>query len=276
MILFFYNYIGDDMKIYLDVIALLNFLMDFLLLLTVNYTLKRNSSWKKLVLGAFLGSLTLIFLFLPCSKLFLILFKIITSFLICITSFHFKNWRYTFQNMTYFYMTGTILGGFLYYLNVEFSYKQKGIVFFHDGLSINFIFLIIISPIILYIYLRSNKKLKSQYNHYYELFITFKDGQKMTYNAFLDTGNKLQDPITNKAIILIEKASLTKIDTNSIIYVPYNSLNNHGLLKCISPQYVEIKGQKSKKYLIGISEEEFHIDGINCILNSKCQEDLIC
>ena len=72
MILFFYNHIGDDMKIYLDVIALLNFLMDFLLLITVNYTLKRNSSWKKLVLGAFLGSLTLIFLFLPCSKLFLI------------------------------------------------------------------------------------------------------------------------------------------------------------------------------------------------------------
>ena len=55
MILFFYNHIGDDMKIYLDVIALLNFLMDFLLLITVNYTLKRNSSWKKLGLGAFLG-----------------------------------------------------------------------------------------------------------------------------------------------------------------------------------------------------------------------------
>lgn len=173
-------------------------------------------------------------------------------------------------------MTGTILGGFLYYLNIEFSYKQKGIVFFHEGLSINFIFLIIISPVILYIYLRSNKKLKSQYNHYYELFIFFKDGQKLTCNAFLDTGNKLLDPITNKAIILLEKASLKKIDTKRIIYVPYHSLNNHGLLKCISPEYVEIKGQKSKKYLIGISEEEFHIDGINCILNSKCQEDLIC
>lgn len=264
------------MKIYIDLVALLNFSMDFLLLLTVNMTLKRNVSWKRLLLGSLIGSLTLIFLFLPCSKLFLILFKIITSFFICIVTFRFDSWRYTIQNMTYFYMTGTILGGFLYYLNVEFSYKQQGIVFFHEGLSINFLFLIIISPIILYIYVRSNKKLKSQYNHYYELLISFKDGSNLKVNAFLDTGNKLVDPITNKAIILIEKKELSKIKIRSPIYVPYNSLNNHGLLKCISPKYVEIKGIKSKQYLIGISEEEFHIDGINCILNSKCQEDLLC
>lgn len=276
MILFFYNQDGDDMKIYLDLIALLNFGMDFLLLLTVNYTLKRNVSLKKITLGSLIGSLTLILLFLPCSKIVLILLKIITSFFICIVTFHFESIRYTIENMIYFYMTGTILGGFMYYLNIEFSYKQEGIVFFHNGLSINFIFLIIISPIILYIYLRSNKKLRSQYNHYYELLISFKDGKKLTVNAFLDTGNKLLDPITNKAIILIEKTSLEGFNLEKIIYVPYNSLNNHGLLKCIVPKYVEIKGIKSKQYLIGISEEKFRIDGINCILNSKCQEDLLC
>ena len=250
--------------------------MDFLLLLTVNYTLKRNVSWKRIILGSLLGTLTLIFLFIPCSKLILILFKAVTACLICIITFHYENLKYTIQNMIYFYMTGTILGGFLYYLNVEFSYKQEGLVFFHDGLSINFIFLIIISPIILYIYLRSNRKLKSQYGHYYELLISFKDGQKLTVNAFLDTGNKLLDPITNKAIILVEENFLSKINIGHFIYVPYNSLNNHGLLKCIAPKYVEIKGVKSKQYLIGISEKRFAIDGIHCLLNSKCQEDLLC
>lgn len=178
--------------------------------------------------------------------------------------------------MIYFYMTGTILGGFLYYLNLEFSYKHEGIVFYHHGLSINFIFLIIISPIILYIYVRSTKKLKTQYHHYYKLTITFKNNEQVTLNAFLDTGNKLKDPVTNKAIILVEKEHLKKVNIRSPIYVPYNSLNNHGLLKCISPKEVEINGVSSKKYLIGISEKKFHIDGINCILNSKCLEDLPC
>lgn len=274
-VFFLYNQVGDDMKIYLDLIALLNFSMDFLLLLTVNLTLKRNVSLKRIALGAIIGSLTLLFLFIPCSKLILILFKIITSFFICIATYHFKNWKYTFQNMSYFYMTGTILGGFLYYLNVEFSYKQQGIIFFHDGLSINFIFLIIISPIILYIYVRSNKKIKTHYNHYYQLLISFKDGKQMQLTAFLDTGNKLKDPITNKGIILVEKACLKNVNIRSPIYVPYHSLNHHGLLKCISPKYVEISGKKSQKYLIGISEQKFAIDGINCILNSKCQEDLL-
>lgn len=264
------------MTLYIDLIALLNFLMDFLLLMTVNLTLKRNVSLKRMFLGALVGNLTLIFLFFETTTLLLLVFKIITSFLICMITFHFKNWHYTFQNMSYFYMTGTILGGFLYYLNLEFSYKHEGIIFFHQGLSINFLFLIIISPIILYIYVRSQKKIKTHYNHYYKLNITFKNNQTLSVNAFLDTGNKLKDPITNKSIILVEQEALKKMDHHNLIYVPYNSLNNHGLLKCIIPKKVEINGVSSQKYLIGISEKKFHIDGINCILNSKCLEDLPC
>lgn len=265
------------MTIYIDLVAFLNFAIDFLLLLTVNIALKRNVSIKRLILGALVGSLTLIFLFLPINSFVLFLFKILTSFFICIMTFQFQDWKYTIQNMIYFYMTGTILGGFLYYLNVEFSYKREGIVFFHHGLSINYIFLLIISPIALYTYLRSVKKMKTQYGHYYEIKITFKNNQTLSLNAFLDTGNKLVDPITNKAIILVEKDSLKDtVKIRSPIYVPYNSLNNHGLLKCIAPKSIELNGVESKKYLIGISEEKFHIDGIHCILNSKCLEDLPC
>lgn len=264
------------MTIYLDLVGFLNFAMDFLLLITVNLTLKRNVSLKRITLGSLVGSITLLFLFLPISNALLLILKIITSFFICIITFHYKTIKYTIQNMIYFYMTGTILGGFLYYLNLEFSYKHDGIIFYHHGLSINFIFLIIISPMILYIYLRSQKKLKSQYSQYYKLTITFKNDSKITLNAFLDTGNKLKDPITNKGIILVEKEHLKNINIRSPIYVPYNSLNHHGLLKCIAPKNIEIGGISSKNYLIGISEEKFHIDGIDCILNSKCLEDLPC
>ena len=154
------------MTIYLDLIAILNFGMDFILLFTVNNTLKRNTKLRRMIFG----SLTLIFLFLPLHSFALFFLKIIVSFLMCIITFQFKNWRYTIENMIYFYMSGTILGGFLYYLNLEFSYKHEGIVFFHHGLSINFIFLIIISPIILYIYIRSQKKL----NYYCECFFRYR------------------------------------------------------------------------------------------------------
>ncbi|MCI8394795.1 MAG: sigma-E processing peptidase SpoIIGA [Bacilli bacterium] len=264
------------MTIYLDLIAILNFGMDFILLFTVNNTLKRNTKLRRMIFGGLFGSLTLIFLFLPLHSFALFFLKIIVSFLMCIITFQFKNWRYTIENMIYFYMSGTILGGFLYYLNLEFSYKHEGIVFFHHGLSINFIFLIIISPIILYIYIRSQKKLKTHYQHYYKLNILFKNNQTITVNAFLDTGNKLMDPVTKKGIILVEEKSLRKIKMPHVIYVPYHSLNNHGLLKCIAPKSVTLDGVSSKNYLIGISEKKFQINGIECILNSKCLEDLPC
>ncbi len=275
-IAFFIISIGENMKIYLDLVFLLNFAMDFLLLWTVNMTLKRNAKGKRMLLGALLGTGTLLLLFLPLNKIELILIKCLISAGMCIITFQFQNISYTIQNMVYFYMTGTILGGFLYSLNIEFSYEQKGIIFIHHGLSVNFLFLIIISPIILYIYIRSQKKLKIQYAHYYQLIVTFKNNHQLILNAFLDTGNKLIDPITKKAIILVENAYLQKEMPQNLLYVPYKSLNHQGILKCIIPKKVTINGVSSNQYLIGISEEKFHIDGINCLLNAKCQEDLLC
>ena len=53
MCYFFYTYKGDKMKIYLDLIMILNFFIDFILLLSVSLILKRNIKLTKLMLGAF-------------------------------------------------------------------------------------------------------------------------------------------------------------------------------------------------------------------------------
>ena len=63
MCLFFYNYFGDYMKVYLDLIMILNFGLDFILLLTVSLILKRGVSISRIMLGAFIGGLSIIFLF---------------------------------------------------------------------------------------------------------------------------------------------------------------------------------------------------------------------
>ena len=130
------------MKIYLDLVLLLNFFMDLLLLTTVSVVLKRNVKFYRLLLGAFLGALSIFLLFIKINSLTLFIIKIIISFIMIFTSFGFKDIKYTSRNMLYLYITSIILGGFLYYLNLEFSYKNSGIVFYHNGLSVNYIFLI--------------------------------------------------------------------------------------------------------------------------------------
>jgi len=66
-------------------------------------------------------------------------------------------------------MESVILGGFLYFLDTEFSYKHEGLIFYFNALSINFILLLIISPIILYLYIRCLKKYKATYNYIYKI-----------------------------------------------------------------------------------------------------------
>ena len=122
---------------------ILNFFFDFILLLSVSILLRRNVSIYKIMGGAFIGGISIIFLFIELNNLTLFFYKLIISILMILISFGYKNIKYTFKNILYLYTASIILGGFLYFLNVEFAYKQYGLVFIHQGLSINVIFLII-------------------------------------------------------------------------------------------------------------------------------------
>ncbi len=262
------------MTIYLDLVFLLNLFFDFLLLLTVNNTLRRNASLKRLGLGGFFGSFTLFTLFIPMNTLTLFLVKIVISFFMCGISFGLKDKKYTISNLSYFYMTSTVLGGFLYFLNLNFSENQNGFVFSYDTISVNYLFIVIISPIMLYIYYKQRMSM-NHYQNFYEVKIFFLDGQCLSLNSYLDTGNKLIDPVTKKKIVLVSSSKLKDVNVEKCFYVPYNSLNHHGLMKCIKIDYLEILGTKSKNYLVGISEGFLLRDGVECVLNAYCKEELL-
>ncbi len=191
-----------------------------------------------------------------------------------IATYGYKNHRYLFTNLLFLYMVSIVLGGFLYYLNIEFSYRQEGLIFFHNGLSINYIFLLIISPIIIFIYIKQALQLKNKYAHYYKVDLYFKDGTVKKLIGFLDTGNRLYDPYSNRPIILVDQKEINfNFDEYTSLLVPYDTLNNHGLLKCIMLDKVNIIGVGEKhNVLVGISREKINIDGVSCILHTNLLE----
>lgn len=263
------------MTVYLDLILLINFGFDLLLLLVVDIVLKRHTRFIRLLLGSLFGSLTIFFLFLPLNSFTLFLLKIITSIIMIIISFSYQNLKYTLKNLLFLYTTSILLGGFLYYLNVTFSYKQDGLIFFYEGLSINYIFLLIFSPIILYIYIKETKSLKNNYHYYHNVKIILSNGYEINTRAYLDTGNKLIDPVSLKPIIMIEESLVPPNLIENIIYVPYKSLNYEGLLNCIKVKKITIENMGSKNNVIlGISKTKFNIDGIHVLLNNKIMEEL--
>ena len=252
------------MKVYVDLVFLLNYFFDLLLLLLVAYQLKRNVKKIRYFIGAFIGSLSIFFLFIPLNSFSLFILKILVSIVMIITTFQFKNIYYTLKNLFILYTTSMALGGILYFLNVQFSYKQQGLIFFYKGLSINVIFLIITSPLLLYMYAKQMKTLKDKYQHYYHVIISY---QQKQYNVigFVDTGNLLVDPYFKKPIILLNENIITG---SNYLLVPIHTANSNSLLKCLKIDWVKVEGESKKKdVLVGITK--INIDGVDCLLNTK-------
>ena len=105
------------MKIYVDLVLLLNFGFDLILLFTVAIILRRQTNLKKLILGALVGSITILSMFIEMKSLELFLVKILISIFMVIITFGYRDIHYMFKNLFYLYTSSILLGGFLYFLN---------------------------------------------------------------------------------------------------------------------------------------------------------------
>ncbi len=244
-------------RIYIDLVILFNYLFDLFLLLSVNYILRRNVSKIRLFLGPLLGELSILVLFIN-NILIINLVKVLLSLLIVLVTFGYKDREYFEKNVIYFYIVSIVMGGGIYFLKNQFK--------------IPYMVIIVIGLFLFYKSIKSLKYLKSNYSNYYEMKIFFDDNNYVNVRAYLDTGNKLVDPYTKKDIILLDKNRIK--DVNNYIYVPYNSLNNNGLLKCIRGLKIEIDNKINTSFLIGISEDKIMMDGVDCVISTNIMEGL--
>lgn len=258
------------MKVYLDIIFFINFIFDFLILLSTSLVLKRNIKIYRIILGALIGNLTLLILFIRMNTIQLLLYKILVSILMIIITFSYKNIKYFLKNLYYLYLISIILGGFLTFINNTISNYNEGFIFINNNTKIDLFAAILLSIVMLISYIKNIRELKTNYNKYYNVDIYFINNEKVSLNAFLDTGNKLIDPYKKRPIILVKNNKLK--NKRNYLYVPYNTVAGSGLLKCIKAKkiYIENIGYK-KKFLIGITDN-INIDGVDCILNEKLLE----
>ena len=259
------------MKIYLDLIYIVNLVFDFVLLFFVSYFLKRNVKLYRIIFGALIGSFSVIFLFLPLSNISLLLLKIVTSILMIIATFGYKNKEYFKKNFIYLYIISIILGGILYFLITTLKYNTNGLT---DNLSFNFIILLVISPILTYLYLKKEKNYKNTYSLIHKIEFNI-NNENYIYNAYLDTGNKLCDPYKKRPILLVYDKKL-EFDYENSILVPYKTLEHDGILKCRKISHFKIDDKEiNTNILVGISSSKFDIEGIECILPSIIREEIL-
>ena len=260
------------MKIYFDLVLILNFFLDFLLIFTVNILLKRNMNLKRLLFGSIIGSFSILFLFIPLNNITMNIIKLLISILMIISSFGYKDIRYTFKNFIYLYLVSIILGGSLYLFDITFTYKNNGLIFYNEGAHISIFTIIIITPIIMYYYVKQSKSYKLNYTNYHDVIIHY-NNKEYIFKGYLDTGNNLYDPYKKRLVMLINCDDLFR-NCTKFIYVPYNSLNNKGIIRCFMADKIFIDNKEYKNILIGESINKIKIDNIDCILPNKLREEL--
>ncbi|MDR4996747.1 sigma-E processing peptidase SpoIIGA [Bacillus altitudinis] len=264
------------MVIYLDVIWLLNFCFDLLLLLLTAFILKRQVKKRRYMLGALIGSSIVLLLFTPFTMVVSHpLGKLLFSVFIVLATFGFQRFRSFFQNLFAFYFVTFLMGGGM--IGVH-SFLQTNTVI-QDGLlisqnygfgdPISWLFILTGFPAI---WLFSKKRLgevgtkKRQYDEQVlvELHI---HGETIRLKGLVDSGNQLYDPMTKTPVMIVQVDHLTaicgepfielmkqfhpvevmqKIDDqfpllDRLRLVPYRAVgHDHGFLLCLKPDTVFI------------------------------------
>lgn len=160
----------------------------------------------------------------------------------------------------------------MYFLNSLFSVKHKGIIFINNGLSINFIVMIITSPFIIYYYVKEHLKYKNSISNCYivDLYLNKK---KYSLKGYLDTGNTLTDPYKNRGVILLNLDSI-KLNKKKYIYVPYKTITETGIIKCFSVDKIIINNKEFNNLLIGDIKNKFNLNNTDCLLPNIIKEEL--
>lgn len=268
-----YSDIGGKMNVYLDLVFLINFMFDLLLLLVTGIECRCFPKKRYLILGSLFGSVTTFFLLIKINNLMLFLFKIIISMLMILITFKVRNKKQFMMLIKSLYGNSIILGGLIYFLNNQISFKNIGIVFIEDKTLLNIIVILISSPIIFYIYSKKNKEDVKKKNLLHRVVIKYKN-KEFDMLGYLDTGNDIKDPYKKRSVILIYDKKLN-IKIEDALLIPFKSVGGSGLLRCIEPDEIIIDGKQIKnKFLVGTSPINIEIKGASCILPNKIEEEI--
>ena len=275
--------------VYVDVLFLLNFVLNFLLLLTTGKICKNRAKSWRLSLGALAGSMYAVLMFFPSLAIYYtLLSKLIFSAALIAVSFSVKRWREFGRLILVFYAVNFLFAGAafgLFYLtdlgSVVGAVMSNGIFYFDLPLGV----LLMTSAgayLLLWAVQRIYTYKMSKAGKYYDIVIHY-HGRQASVHALLDTGNSLADPLTGKPVIVAELASLVPLfgdelnqifsacqndDTNliplvmehaqlhdSFRLIPFSSLGReNGLLLAFLPDCVELTAEERsvRDVLIGI------------------------
>lgn len=239
-------------ELYIDVLFLVNFMMDSLLLLSVDQVLKCPTTHGRIFLGGAVGSgLTCVVIAMPVPGVIkLILFHTTVNTIMIKTGLRVKGKREFGKAFGLLYIASFLFGGILQALH---PYVRVGSLYFAAAVGC-------------YYFIRGIWKflirLKSLQEKICEITLYTSAGERKI-KALIDTGNALEDNVSKEPVSVVDKALARSILTdedmkNGFHYIPYRTVGKESIMPVfrIRKMCIHLKEEKwIEKPVIGVCEE---------------------
>src|SRR5699024_1906744 len=206
--------------VYLDILILLNFIFNFMLLSLTRWIIKQSVSKWRLLLGTTVATIFIpIQLFVPYAFINSATANILLSFVIVFSTFGF---HHILKNVLYFYFISFIVGGGTIALHSIFEHVllAKSYMFVVDNVqgSQTSLVLLLLSSFILFHFtkgqLNEHTRDKYMYKQQYEIAIKLNGVEKKTIGYF-DTGNHLVDTLSRRPVVVCDGDYLQQFFTET-------------------------------------------------------------
>lgn len=214
-------------KVYADLSLIINFIMDAAILWAAARLTGLKFKWARISAAALMGAVYAVgFLFYSYHILYSLPLKILFSFLLILLAFYPQHWRDLKKALLYFYLISFIAAGAVTGLPNLIMGMEK------QGGSLDVLWIVAGIAVALMVGWQGKKYLFTKVIPEllnFMVHIKF-DGQEISGQGFLDTGNMLRDPLTENPVLIAEYNWLKQYLPLDLIKVFENSLNETELL----------------------------------------------
>lgn len=236
--------------IYIDVLFLINFILDSILLILAGFISGKSFSPMRIILGGILGGLYGISVFfLNFGKLLSLITSLVAAALMIMAAYFPLSKNEIFRLVKGFYISAFLLGGSLSTL-FNFSGRpgimSNGIIYFPLTLTSLFLAAIPLAAVLCFYWIKTKNRLLS-HGKYCTLMLTL--GEKtIQLDGLIDSGCSLVDPYFNKPTVIISGSAAQSLSVTNYRLIPYSTVTSSGeLMQAFTPDKCIITAN-NKKY----------------------------
>lgn len=248
-----------EIKVYVDVLFLINFIFDYLLLWMTGLLCQNSSGILRLLTAALLGALYAVCIFfLPITFLSCLPFKLLIGSLMVVVAFQPRRFRLLVQYSCIFYLISTLLGGaafnFFYFSDQASTF---GAVTRNGTLYINIptyqlLLLALITMPIMKIAFHCGRRMTAKTQNITPISVLYQ-GKILKLRGFYDSGNLLQDALTEKSVIITEWSRAKHLfpgckhpEDANLTPISFHTLTKDGILYAFLPDAIYIEKKHTK------------------------------